>query len=452
MKKRVFLLLIIFSASKLFSQAPTEWFTQARLGLFIHWGVYAVQAKGEWAMHDYRIPYNEYEQIAHTFKPDSFDARLLVQLAKNCGMKYLVITAKHHDGFCMWDTKLTDYNIVKWGRFNRDPIKELAAECAREGLKLGFYYSVRDWHHPEFVLHYEHLEAPGPKYKGWYAFPPSWTNNEIYDCGCRACTQNIPITKEHDPRLTEAEGANMDRYLDYMKGQIKELLTNYGPVAIMWFDGQDIVSSEKSRYQEMVAEMRKLQPKVLINDRIAFDPGMGDYGVFENEIPGKQIIRPWESCMNLNNGPWGYFPNTSWKSKKEIVQTLADIVSRDGNLLLNIAPDGLGRIDSDFSSRLSDISLWLKENGESLYGCYSYSQEKPDWGRITKNTEKVYLHIFKNPQQLTFKLNEGDYFKEAFFLKNRQKLPFTIENNILTLDLPDNLPDTTSTIVVLQPR
>jgi alpha-L-fucosidase len=431
----------------------TKWFTHDRFGMFIHWGAYAVPAKGEWAMHKNRIPYKEYEQIAKSFKPEDFDAAKIVKMAKDAGMKYVVITAKHHDGFAMWDSKLTDYNIVKWSHFKRDPLKELAVECKKQGMKLGFYYSVRDWHHPDFVLHYEHLNGPGPNYKGWYAFPVNWTGGKVMDCGCSACVENLPITKEQDPRKSEAEGADMNRYLDYMKGQIRELLTNYGPIAVMWFDGQDIVDNQKGRVQEMINEMRRLQPNVLINDRIAWDPGMGDYGVSEGKIPGSTQVRPWETCMTLTNtGDWGYTPTTNFKSTKEIIHNLADIVSKGGNFLLNIAPNGQGVVSNQYRSLLDSIGHWMTTNGGSIYGCQASNLTQPKWGRITVKGDKMYLHVFDWPASRRITVDGlKQQVNSAYVLSNKkQKLQTRQSNEGTIVLLPSHQPNAINSVIVLK--
>jgi len=463
MKKILFLLTAtIFFNFSVLSKEPSkqthdigtanrmQWFTDARFGMFIHWGVYAIPARGEWIMHTERIPYKEYEQIAKTFKPSDFEASKIVKDALNAGMKYLVVTAKHHDGFCMWNSKLTDYNIVKWGNFKRDPIKELADECRKQGMKLGFYYSVRDWHHPDFVMHYEHLDAPGPNYKGWYAFPINWTRGSVFDCGCPGCVNNVSITKETDPRLTEAEGADMNRYLDYMKGQLEELLMNYGPISVMWFDGQDIVDQKKGRVQEMIDEIRKLQPNVLINDRVAFQPGLGDYGVFEQQIPGENKMRPWESCMTFNDD-WGYTTNQNWKSAKQIIHHLVEIVSKGGNLLLNVAPDGNGTLSKDYELRLDSIGTWMKVNGESIYGCGLSNLPQPVWGRVTAKGNKLYLHVFDWPAdgQLFIKqLNSK--IKSASLLKNNTKINTKLTDLGQCLLLPASMPDPVDAVVVIE--
>jgi alpha-L-fucosidase len=431
----------------------TQWFSEARFGMFIHFGVYAKPAQGEWIMHSARLSYSGYEQIARTFKPTDFDAAKIVRIAKNAGMKYLVITAKHHDGFCMWNTKLTDYNIFRWGGFKRDLMKELAEECQKQGMKLGFYYSVRDWHHPDFVMHYEHLDAPGHYYKGWYAFPVNWTGGDVRDCGCSGCINNLPLTKEQDPRPTEEEGADMNRYLNYMKEQLIELLTNYGPIAVMWFDGQDIVDQKKGRVQEMIDEMRRIQPNVLINDRIAWQPGFGDYGVFEQQIPGDTIVRPWESCMTMNDS-WGFnSKDNNWKSTRIIVRNISDIVSKGGNLLLNIGPDGQGRVPENCEIGLDSVGQWMKANGESIYGCKASNLPQPQWGRITAKRNRLYLHIFDWPAN--GKLIVGGLDKKIsrayFLLDNKEK----IINKLLPIGqellLPViKAPNPVNTVIVLE--
>ncbi len=431
-------------------QKRTDWFTEARFGMFVHWGVYALpELQGE-SVHSKRMTYAGFEQLAKTFKPDDFNAAKIVAMAKNSGMKYLVITTKHHDGFCMWDTKLTDFNILKWGGYNRDPIKELADECRKQGIKLGFYYSVRDWHHPDFVLHYEHLNTPGPHYGGWYAFPVNWTGGEVMDCGCSACVKNIPLTKDHDPRPTEAEGADMNRYLDYMKGQIKELLTNYGPVAIMWFDGQDIVDQKKGRIQEMIDEMRQLQPDVLINDRIAWQPGLGDYGVFEQNVPGSTIIRPWETCMTMNSS-WGFSLDNHWKGTANIIHHLADIVSKGGNLLLNIGPDPQGIVTKDYESRIDSIGNWMKINSESIYGCGISNLPQPKWGRITAKGNKLYLHVFDWPGDGRLVMeNLNKKANRAYVLNTKAKVSGKLSPAGLELWLPAKMPDRFDSVIVLE--
>jgi alpha-L-fucosidase len=432
-------------------QSRFEWFLNSRLGLFIHWGVYALHEKGEWGMHDQRMTFAYYDSLAKSFNPEEFNAIEVVRLAKDAGMKYIVITAKHHDGFCMWDTKYTDFNIVRFGHYGRDPMKELADACQKQGMKLGFYYSVRDWHHPNYTMRYEKLDAPGPKYKGWYAFPKVWTNDEIFDCGCYACTHNLPITKETDPRPTVQDGADMNLYLDDIKGQLRELLANYGPVAVLWFDGQDIVDSKKARVDEMLQEIKRIQPNILVNDRIAFKPNFGDYAIHEGVIPDEINDRPWETCITMNNGSWGYKKYDSWKSARQIIQNLADVVSKNGNLLVNIAPDAKGEITGNYLNGLADIGHWMRINGESIYGCGSSNLNQPSWGRITQKGKKFFLHVFDRPGNGILELTINQIKpKRVFELQTQKRLSYSYVDGKALISLPKELPDLVNYVIVVE--
>jgi alpha-L-fucosidase len=267
-------------------ESPTEsaavdrlaWFRDARFGLFIHWGIYSVPAGewegktdyGEWIMEQAKIPASRYGEFATEFNPVKFDARTWVRAAKDAGMKYIVITSKHHDGFCMFDTKLTDYNVVKAAPWHHDPMKDLAEACKEEGLTLCFYHSIMDWHHPD----YEPRRAWNDLAKG-------------------------------DPDL--------DRYVAYMKAQLRDLCSNYGPIGILWFDGSWEKSWTPERGQDLYQYVRSLQPNIIVNDRVGKNVGMhetpqriGDYGTPEQEIPANGLPGvDWESCMTMNDH-WGY--------------------------------------------------------------------------------------------------------------------------------------------------
>ncbi len=431
-----------------------RWFEEARFGMFIHWGAYSMLGHGEWAMHSDRMPFAEYQNVAGAFQPAPFDAREIVGLAKSTGMKYIVITAKHHDGFCMWNSKLTNYNIFTWGRFGRDPMKEMAEECRRQGIRLGFYYSVRDWHHPDWTLRYVHLNKKGPNYGSWWGYEASpWTNGHIYDCGCPACMKNIPITPQMDPRPTTAQGANMNLYLDYMKGEITELLTNYGPVSVMWFDGQDILNPRLGRVQEMISTMRRLQPDVIINDRVGPDGlYMGDYGVQEGKIPGSTISRPWETCMT-SNGSWGYTGNSGWKTPRDVVHSLVDTTSKGGNLLLNIGPDGKGIVPSGCISQLKAVGDWMRINEPSIRDCGSAGLPQPKWGRITANGNRIYLHVFDWPADSTLFVAElNKSVKRAHLISDagQKSLAATSTTEGLRIRLPGAAPDPIDSVVLLE--
>ncbi len=344
------------------------WWKDARFGMFIHWGAYAVfegEYKGkiapggaEWIMYTLKIPFSEYEAVARTFDPVDFDAEKWVRIAKEAGMKYIVITSKHHDGFCMWHTRLTDYNIVDYTPFKRDVLKELSEACKKEGMKLGFYYSIMDWHHPL------------------------------------------------------AHGDSFPEYREkYMKPQLKELLTHYGDVDILWFDGEWIPEWTEEQGKDLYNFVRNLQPDIIINNRVGKGrkgmEGMnkgeeyaGDFGTPEQGIPSGKSHFAWETCMTMN-GTWGYKKSdNNWKSPKRLIDNLADIVSKGGNFLLNVGPDPLGNIPEASVERLLEMGSWLQVNGEAIYRtrAFQYYREG-DQVRFTmsKDSMNVYPLLLEWP-------------------------------------------------------
>jgi len=439
-------------------EARMAWYRDARFGMFIHWGPYAALGGeyhgkrvgwiSEWIQHTARIPLKEYEDDAKSFNPVQFDAAQWVKIAKDAGMKYIAITSKHHDGFCMWDTKLTDYNIVRWTGFQRDVIAELARECKKQGLKFGLYYSVRDWHHPDWALRYAHLDKPK---SGWGYQASPWTRGRVLECGCPSCRKDIPITSETDTRPVDT--ADMNRYLDYMKGQLTELLTRYQP-GLMWFDAQDIQDPRLGRVEEMVATMRRIQPSVIINDRVGPDGTMlGDYGVHEGSVPGTGTAREWETCMTLN-GTWGYSKfDRNWKPAGELIHTLVETTSKDGNFLLNVGPDGQGVIPPGSVERLQEVGRWMAVNGESIYGCGSSRLPEPEWGRITAKGRTFYLHVFNWPTDGRLTVAKmGAPARKAYLLADARKhpLPLNLEHDGWILTLPSQAPSYLDSVIVLE--
>ena len=348
-----------------------KWFSEARFGMFIHWGVYSVPAgiwkgksdggAGEWILNGARIPPTEYESLQPQFNPYKFDAKKWVQIAKNAGMKYIVITSKHHDGFGMWPSKQGTWNIGHTP-FKRDPLKELAEECKKQGVKLCFYHSIMDWHNPDYEPH------------------RSWD--------------------------TRDKSTNMDRYVKYMKAQLKELLTNYGPIGILWFDGEWEATWNHERGQDLYNYVRKLQPNIIVNNRVDVGRGgmaglsdkgfAGDYGTPEQEIPANGLPGvDWESCMTMN-GTWGYrSEDHNWKSSETLIHNLIDCASKGGNYLLNVGPTSLGEIPDPSIERLAEVGEWTQKYGETIYGSHAGPFTKPlEWGRATMKGNRLFIHVF----------------------------------------------------------
>jgi alpha-L-fucosidase len=342
-----------------------KWWTDARFGMFIHWGLYAQDGcfwngqdgRSEHMMRNLQIPIAEYEKIALEFNPEKFDANEWAKIAKDAGMKYMVITSKHHDGFAMFNSSSNAYNIVEKTPWKHDPIKELAKACKKQGIKFGVYYSLgRDWHHPQ-------CNSKG----GW--------RSNVWD-------------------FPEEEKKDYSIYFNKkVKPQITELITQYKP-AIIWFDTPELITKEQSA--ELLELIRSLDPNCIVNQRIGNK--LGDYAVREQKIPAGGEPQPWETCMTLN-GAWGYHKtDENWKSADSLIHSLIDIASKGGNFLLNVGPTGEGIIPQPSVDHLKQVGKWLKVNGEAIYGTTSSPFEKFDWGRCTKRVEKktttYYFSVF----------------------------------------------------------
>lgn len=358
-----------------------EWFNHDRFGMFIHWGIYAIPARGEWVRSVEEISIEDYQQYFDEFNPVDFDPKKWARLAREAGMKYAVLTAKHHDGFCLFDSKLTDYKATNT-KCGRDLVREYIEAFRAEGLKVGLYYSLLDWHHPDYPA-YKDKQHP-------------MRNNEAY--------------KELDKKC------DWDNYIKYFHGQVEELVTGYGKLDLMWFDfSYDQYTGEKWKATELVRMIRKHQPDIIIDNRlevsgsgfgsIATDnptEASGDYVSPEQIIPpcgfkdesGRNI--PWEACITMNKN-WGYCAkDKDFKPSETLIKKLVECVSKNGNMLLNVGPDAKGNIPDESVQILTEIGAWMKKNSESIYGCGASDIAKPENGRITKGENSLYYHIMEN--------------------------------------------------------
>ena len=406
--------------------APADrlaWFRQAKFGMFIHWGIYSVPAGewngktgyAEWFQLETQMPGSEYEKFAEQFNPTQFDAAKWVAIAKDAGMKYIVITSKHHDGFCMFDTQLTDYNIVKRTPWHHDPMHELADATRAAGLKFCFYYSVPDWHNPDFPARYS----------------------------------------QHGFHGNPNPDADLEKYVEYVKGQVRELLTNYGPISILWFDGGGSFKGadrvKLMHAQEIIDEIHQLQPDCLVNNRIGLP---GDYGTPEQKIPGKRSDTPFEVCMTLNDH-WGYNKaDHHWKSSRTIIQNLADIASKGGNYLLNVGPESSGIIPPEAVNVLAGVGKWMDNYGDAIYGTSASPLDSaPDWGRVTRKGNTIYLHVFNWPGDGKLTVSGLNMTLDKAYLMadpGQTALASDVNGDSITLTLPATAPDADDSVVVME--
>jgi len=417
--------------------ARMKWWRDARFGLFIHWGVYSVPAGeyqgktdyAEWFLEETHMPVSQYEKFAQQFNPVQFDAANWVRLAKAAGVKYIVITSKHHDGFGMFRSTLTDWCISRTP-FQRDPIAELSAACKAEGIRFCLYHSIMDWHSP--------------------------------DWGTRRPWNDL---------AANAGPPNMDRYVTYMKGQLKELLTRYGPIGLLWFDGEWESPWTAERGEDLYNYVRSLQPEIIVNNRVGkardgmagMNQGresVGDYGTPEQTIPptGFGPGVDWESCMTMNDH-WGYNKaDQNWKSAQTLVRNLIDCSSKGGNYLLNVGPTSAGLIPPPSVERLKEIGQWMDVNSEAIYGTTASPFNRPlPWGRCTRkvsgNRTTLYLHVFDWPadgQLLVPTL--ANKIQRAYLLADKSHKRLATQNtaNGVIVTLPIGIPNPISTTVVLR--
>lgn len=420
-----------------------RWWSDARFGMFIHWGLYSQDGcfwKGKDGLSEHmmlklQIPIAEYAKIADVFNPVKFSADEWVRVAKEAGMKYLILTAKHHDGFAMFESPCDDYNIVKATPFKRDPVKELAVACHKQGLRFGVYYSLgRDWHDPDVPTD---IKPDGVRRSNTWDFPAE---------------DKKDFAKYHERKL---------------KPQIRELLTQYGPIDVMWFDTPEKNTAAQSK--ELLDLIHQLQPNCIVNSRLGHR--LGDYTVEEQTIPADGNPLPWESCMTLNKH-WGFHQkDNDWKPASELIRNLVDIASKGGNFLLNVGPTGEGVIPSASVERLKEVGGWAKLNGEAIYGTTaspfsdvhgtpSATEKDPagnpkviptwDW-RCTSKSGKLYVSIFDWPKNGKFQVPAiPNRVTEVYLLAGGKKLIFTQTDAGVTLDLPAEAPDKIASVICLE--
>ena len=380
------------------------WWQGAKLGLFIHWGLYSLLGSGEWVMYSRRIPVREYEKLAGLFNPVCFDAEEWVKFAKDSGLGYIVITAKHHDGFSMFKTRVSPYNIVDATPFGRDPLAELAESCRRHGIKLGFYYShVREWHHP-LAASYEDKGRPDlfGNYGNFWDYP-----NE--------------------------NRKDLQAYIDeFDVPQIKELLTQYGDVLTIWFDTPSQITPRQG------AQLRQLvydtQEGCLVNSRLCDDIDTDYLTMNDDGIPASGLDVPWDSPMTTHNG-WGYVENAVYMDWVAMARKVIEVVSKGGNLLMNIGPDSLGRIPQGSKDAFAQLGQWLRTNGEAIYGTRAAGLPYiPHWGHVTKKGNALYLLVTDSAATTLPLSGLTSRVVGCTALDSGESLPFTQNGHHLQVD------------------
>lgn len=405
-----------------YGQGDTSWFTRDRFGMFIHWGLYALPARHEWVKHHEQIPDEIYDKYFKHFDPDLYDPELWAKAAANAGMKYFVITTKHHEGFCLWDTDQTDYKAPN-SPAGRDLLHPMVDAFRSQNLRVGFYHSLIDWHHPQFVIDRLHSMRNSPQ------------------------------------RAAMNEGRNQMKYADYLHAQVRELLTQFGKIDILWFDfsypGEEGKGHKDWRSEELLKMVRELQPQIILDDRLDLPYGW-DIKTPEQyqprewiKVDGKPVV--WEACQTFS-GSWGYHRDeSSWKSLNQLIQMLVDTVSKGGNLLLNVGPTGRGEFDARALDRLNGMGEWMKRHSRSIYGCTQAPEGfvTPQDCRLTYNQEKnrLYLHIFTWPFKHLHLDGFAGKIEYAQLLNDASEVRYREHENTLTLDLPVQKPNVTVPVV-----
>ena len=403
----------------------TKWFQNDRFGLFIHWGTYALAARHEWVKNIEAIPDNVYDKYFKYFDPDLYDPTLWAKAASDAGMKYFVITTKHHEGFCLWDTDLTDYKAPNTP-YGKDVLAPMVDAFRDKNMKVGFYHSLLDWHHPEYTVD-----------------------------ECHALKNNAEYVEK-------AKNRDLNKYVDYLYGQTKELLTRFGKIDILWYDFSVGASNrfpgkgkDEWRSEELIKLIRGIQPEIIINDRLQIDQDVKTPEQYQPrewvKVDGKPVV--WEACQTFS-GSWGYHRDEqTWKSVDMLVQLLIDTVSKGGNLLLNVGPTGRGEFDERALNCLSGMGKWMKNHSRSIYGCTQAPSEftAPQDCRLTYNPDKkrLYIHMFSYPFGGFFMDGKEicDRIEYAQFLNDASELRYSVEGETVSFRIPVVKPNVTVPVI-----
>jgi alpha-L-fucosidase len=414
--------------------ARMAWWRDAQFGMFIHWGAYAVPAGtyngervagiGEWIMSRAHVPIADYEKFTRQFNPTGFDAAEWARIAKGAGMKYIIITSKHHDGFAIFDSKVSTYDIIDATPYKRDVIKALSTAAHDAGLKFGVYYSIMDWHHPD---------AQGPNFPDYNS--RTWSN------------------------------PNFDRYVEtYMKPQLKELVTQYPAIDVLWFDGEWVADWTDAKGKTLYNWLRAMKPTLIINNRVGHSRqglaglnsegqvGVGDFGTPEQRVPPEGLPGvDWETCMTMND-TWGFKSyDDNWKDTRTLVRTLIDVASKGGNFLVNVGPTSQGLIPGPSVARLREMGDWMRANGEAIYGTTVSPYGLPAWGRYTAKSGRVYAHVFDWPKGGKLELTGvKERPTRAYLLADKKPLAIEQTDGAFTVQLPAVPPSSIATVLVLE--
>ncbi len=401
--------------------AAREKFQDEKFGLFIHWGIYSILGDGEWIMHQRKIPYDNYKRLADFFNPQQFNAKQWVQLAKSAGMKYITITSRHHDGFSMFQTEASPYNIVTATPYKKDPLMELAQECQKEGIGLHFYYSLLDWGRAD------------------YGFGKPIVNGA-------------------------PENTDWNSYIAFMKKQLTELITRYPNVSGIWFDGHWERPTANWHYDEIYALIHQLNPKILIGNNHHLAPFNGeDFQMFEKDLPGENKTGfsghakigalPLETCETINNS-WGFHINDrNYKSVKQIIHYLVNAAGRNANFLLNVGPMPNGAIQPEFTDTLLAVGNWLQQYGETIYGTRGSVVAPQPWGVVTAKEKRLYVHVLNNvAQPYIFIPGLTQKVTRALILNNQKVLKYKQQPEGVFIYLGEPLQNEMDTIIQLETR